>query len=1031
MKKLGLIEPNFPNTQSSSNINSVNTTNQHGNNLAECGCPRRSDCPPIPDKLPFPATPEYREQIEQWIKQYFASSAFNVCPHQPLHAMSGEPVSITFNDDYTPIAIHKPIPVPHHWKLAVKSQLDRDVSLGIIEPVPTGTPTTWCSRMVTVPKPDGTPRRTVDLQNLNDATKRETHHTESPFHVVNTIPTNMLKSKLDAWNGYHSIPLADSARDATTFITEWGRYRYLRAPQGFHASNDAYTKRFDDITVGYPRVKRIVDDSILWNNDIASSFWHIVRYIKLCADHGVVFNPDKFQFAMEIIEFASFTITLDGYKPSVKLMNAIRNFPSPKNITGIRSWFGLINQTSYAFATAPKMAPFRELLKRNGKFYWDDTLEVLFQESKTEIIRCLEEGVKTFKINRPTCLTTDWSKEGTGFTLLQKHCTCQTTHPLCGSGHWKTTFAGSRFTTPAQSRYAPIEGEALALLQALGSCRMFVMGCPDLLVAVDHQPLTRIFNNRDLNEISNPRLLKMKEKTLLYRFRIMSIPGIKNEGANAMSRLPLDTSNNAEFDDTDIEPAVISSIQLNASSTMSTHTISTEAIKDPTYQELLNLIENGFPDQKYQLPEYLREYWNIRNELYTCQGLIYSEGRILIPLSLRRQMLDELHVGHHGANSMRANAQRRFFWPRLGAQIQNRRDQCRRCNDIAPSNRSDSPEELYIPSYPFQQTVTDLFHMAGQLFIIYADRFSGWTEVASTNPNSSAKTIMSIFRRYFANFGVPEQIASDGGPPFESYDLKDFFYSWNIHHRKSSVANPQSNGRAEAAVKTMKRILTTNVSPSGTLDTDEVVKALLLHRNTPVADMGLSPAELLFGRPINDHLPRPTQYRQQWQTHAQIRENAAHKRYNSYITRQQTTPPQPLKVGDSVAIQNQTGNHPLKWQKTGIIAEARPHKQYTVVVDGSRKATLRNRKFLRKIAPMTRDIYSDISDLPSKDHQPITHAQTLDDQTELSTAPPTPAKLPLPHAPPSDGKTNDQAALPRRSTRVKNMPERYGVYVSH
>ena len=229
----------------------------------------------------------------------------------------------------------------------------------------------------------------------------------------------------------------------------------------------------------------------------------------------------------------------------------------------------------------------------------------------------------------------------------------------------------------------------------------------------------------------------------------------------------------------------------------------------------------------------------------------------------------------------------------------------------------------------------------------------------------------------------------------------------------------------------MKRILTTNVSPSGTLDTDEVVKALLLHRNPPVADMGLSPAELLFGRPINDHLPRPTQYRQQWQTHAQIRENAAHKRYNSYITRQQTNPLQPLKVGDSVAIQNQTGNHPLKWQKTGTIAEALPHKQYTVVVDGSRKATLRNRKFLRKIAPMTRDIYSDISDLPSKDHEPITHAQTLDDQTELSTAPPTPAKLLLPHAPPSDGKTNDQAALPRRSTRVKNMPEQYGVYVSH
>ena len=123
--------------------------------------------------------------------------------------------------------------------------------------------------------------------------------------------------------------MAESARDATTFITEWGRYRYLRAPQGFHASNDAYTKRFDDITLGFPRVRRIVDDSLLWDDTIATSFWHVVRYRKICADNSIVFNPSKFQFAMEEIEFASFTLSMDGYKPSVKLMEAIKNFPSP------------------------------------------------------------------------------------------------------------------------------------------------------------------------------------------------------------------------------------------------------------------------------------------------------------------------------------------------------------------------------------------------------------------------------------------------------------------------------------------------------------------------------------------------------------------------------------------------------------------------------------------------------------------------------------------------------------------------------
>ena len=87
----------------------------------------------------------------------------------------------------------------------MKAQLDRDVKLGVIEPVPWGEPTTWCSRMVTVAKENGSPRRTVDLQALNNASVRQTHHTPSPFHQAMSVPHNMKKSVLDAWNGYHSL----------------------------------------------------------------------------------------------------------------------------------------------------------------------------------------------------------------------------------------------------------------------------------------------------------------------------------------------------------------------------------------------------------------------------------------------------------------------------------------------------------------------------------------------------------------------------------------------------------------------------------------------------------------------------------------------------------------------------------------------------------------------------------------------------------------------------------------------------------
>ena len=133
-------------------------------------------------------------------------------------------------------------------KRKVKQGLDRDVKLGIIEPVPQGSISQHCSRMVVAPKKEGEPRRTVDLQKVNQATLREVHHTPSPFNLVSTIPSNTKKTVLDAWNGYHSLPLNLDHKEATTFITEWGRYRYCRALMGLHTSGDAYTRRFDDIT---------------------------------------------------------------------------------------------------------------------------------------------------------------------------------------------------------------------------------------------------------------------------------------------------------------------------------------------------------------------------------------------------------------------------------------------------------------------------------------------------------------------------------------------------------------------------------------------------------------------------------------------------------------------------------------------------------------------------------------------------------------------------------------------------------------
>ena len=92
------------------------------------------------------------------------------------------------------------------------------------------------------------------------------------------------------------------------------------------------------------------------------------------------------------------------------------------------------------------MLPFRELLKRNKQFYWDDRLTELFLQARKVIVEKVYEGVGLFEFGRTTCLTTDYSKEGVGFFFQQKFCDCEVKDPHCNPGHWRLILAGSRFT---------------------------------------------------------------------------------------------------------------------------------------------------------------------------------------------------------------------------------------------------------------------------------------------------------------------------------------------------------------------------------------------------------------------------------------------------------------------------------------------------------------------------------------------------------------------------------------------------------
>ena len=112
-----------------------------------------------------------------------------------------------------------------------------------------------------------------------------------------------------------------------------------------------------------------------------------MHWIDTCGRNGIILNPDKFQFGQNRVEFAGFEITMDNVRPCEKYLRAIKEFSTPKNITDVCLWFGLVNQISYAFSMNEKMLPFRELLKPSTPFNWTEHFDKLFEESKVIILK--------------------------------------------------------------------------------------------------------------------------------------------------------------------------------------------------------------------------------------------------------------------------------------------------------------------------------------------------------------------------------------------------------------------------------------------------------------------------------------------------------------------------------------------------------------------------------------------------------------------------------------------------------------------
>ena len=190
------------------------------------------------------------------------------------------------------------------------------------------------------------------------------------------------------------------------------------------------------------------------------------------------------------------------------------------------------------------------------------------------------------------------------------------------------------------------------------------MGCTNVIAVTDHQPLIGIFGDRDLSKIQNPRLFKLKEKSLSYFFIIQHCPGKWLKDADAISCNPVATVEAllslyptqpsvkdihlSENIDAAMELATIQAV-INSSNdvaAMSPDNIHASGQNDQSYMTLINTINQGFPTKHSLTEPEIYDFWEVRHRLSTERDLVLMNRRIVVPKSLKGKVLNCLYRGH-------------------------------------------------------------------------------------------------------------------------------------------------------------------------------------------------------------------------------------------------------------------------------------------------------------------------------------------------------------------------------------------------
>ena len=341
--------------------------------------------------------------------------------------------------------------------------------------------------------------------------------------------------------------------------------------------------------------------------------------------------------------------------------------------------------------------------------------------------------------------------------------------------------------TSTEQRYAQIEKEALATTWACEKFNDYILG-KDILIETDHNPLVPIFGSKTLDELP-PRIQRFLMRLMKYSFKMIHVPGKELVTADTLSRAPLDKQLSKEDErlNEDLNLYVSHILESFPATERKLDELRLHQQNDEVYRKLFELCTEGWPD-KTTLNTSLKPYWSEGATITAQRGLVLKDQRIIIPSSLRLDILDKIHAGHQGIRKCRERARDSVWWPGLSKHIEDTVTICTTCSK-QKRNHAEPMMPTTLPERPWQKIGVDLFHHSGKEYIIAVDYYSRFFEIAPLKNNTSESAINHL-KASFSHHGIPEIIISDNGPQFSAATFSKFAEEWGSTHLTSSPHYP-------------------------------------------------------------------------------------------------------------------------------------------------------------------------------------------------------------------------------------------------